>query len=181
VAARGWQYRAATVHAVSHCRVRHHRPARLTGATGANTDSRPCRNRSAPFRAHRTHYYCSHPRAVRTFLAAKKRSRTRNPRAKQRVGDGFFYGRENPGGGACITQTARNGGRYGPFRHLVSYREFDSALHGKPATAGFLANPEGYVMCERRKGGWRELPAIPTAVGSCRRSRTKTGFAAPRP
>lgn len=53
----------------------------------------------------------------------------------------------------CLdTQTAPNGGRYDPFRRLVSYREFDPVIHGKPATAGFMANPEGCVMCDELEG-----------------------------
>ena len=48
---------------------------------------------------------------------------------------------------------------------LVSYRELAPVIHGKPATAGFLASPEGCVMCERLTGA-RGLPApsIPAAI-----------------
>lgn len=69
----------------------------------------------------------------------------------------------------CITQTARNGGRYGPFRRLVSYRGFDPVIHGKPATAGSMANPEGCVMCDRPAGA-AGTPRAP------RRHSTLRGF-----
>ena len=39
-----------------------------------------------------------------------------------------------------------------PFRRPISYRESDPVIHAKPATAGFLANPERCVRCDRPAG-----------------------------
>lgn len=77
----------------------------------------------------------------------------------------------------CITPTSRNGGRYRRFRQQALNRELDSVKHGKPATAGFLAKPEGCVMCDRPQGA-AGTPAHPAATVFCEGFCTSGDFSA---